>query len=726
MTLSHCALHQKFSGVCFYCIMRLSDPEKTNQLTSNLQQLHTQSPDIQLNWLNAIKQSVESMHSTVFMRWLSSCYLIESCFEMLKYRRAICFALDIIDDFVVLLPGTQLTKLCLTHFNSLVHLAGSENVTIRASICRLMYSIGIHLVAFESVDGAKLINTLFSILRKQNFKIQGFERDIILPMSTEDELQRYIPRYVQIMHENCMMAIGMVVYGRDHNVAHNHLLISKLPRIGMQMLRFVQEKRPICYPESQKADTAACILGCLLQLPLYDEIEDFEDEDWTHSFAILDKICDDEFLKQVQISVKSLLSDTPENLEKILKKVSRKKHRAPKIPDEEDHAKAVESTQRALISLVSIFSNVSFFPDLVPRMLFAVPTLLYIAKDRHIPKGQPCFYSNILNDLCLTKGVHRDPNFLPHKFLLNSFSPPLKETCFLGLLRVRKWMCAVSPDSADTGSPLPEVSNPPFSDIPLELWSPDTAYFLYQQAKQLSMTCRRRGNFAFADKDFNYAACQYSSALLLTSFEEEDLLITIPEVKVKQETMLELLPPLLYYKAKRIADRFIFKTNRAECWLRIKGMHDRANLDASNAIEEINILCYELSEMYPIESLMPDFKSGDDNDQLIYRSMLVSDDLWEKNERRIKRAEECFQLEKRQEQEYFNSIRNIRSDNDDYSEESGDTDFSEDRQNYEKFVREDHFMNENAQFEEIKRITRSIDKNGKITTMQIVQKVEKK
>jgi hypothetical protein len=232
-------------------------------------------------------------------------------------------------------------------------------------------------------------------------------------------------------------------------------------------------------------------------------------------------------------------------------------------------------------------------------------------------------------------------------------------------------MASVSPDSAESGLPLPEVSNSPFSDIPLEMWSPDTAYLLYQQAKQLSMTCRRRGNFAFADKDFRYAACQYTSALLLTSFEEEDLLMTIPQPRANKESLLELLPPMLYYKANRVADRFIFRSNRAECWLRVKGMHDRANLDASNAIEEIQMMAFELAEMYPIETLMN--TKSDLSDQVVYRSLLVSDDLWYKNERRIKRAEECYQLEKRQEESYYNDIEEM--DNEIMEEDMGNGEF---------------------------------------------------
>ena len=636
--------------------MRLEDPDKSNQLVSNLQQLQNQSVEVQSSWLNAIKQSVESMHSTVFMKWLTSCYLLEACFELTKFKRSVCCALDILDDFVLLLPSQRLTKLFITHMTALMQLTSNDNVTIRASVCRLLYSIGMNLPVFSTIDTVKLTNALLGMLKKTHFKIQLYERDVILPMSTEEELQKYIPRYVQILHETCMKTIGMVVYGRIHDIPHNSKLLSSVPRFSVQLMSHVQEKRPICYPESQKADTASSILASLLQLPLFDEMEDFDDEDWSNAYSNLEKTCTVEFIKQLQSSIKSLLSDTPEQLDKLLKKVSRKKHRAPKIPDEEDHAKAVESTHRALISLVSILCNITFFSDLITRMLSTIPTLLYITKEKHIPKSQPSFYRNILNDLCLCKGVHRDPNFQPNRFLLNCFSAPLKDTAYLALLRIRKYLVSISPESCETGQPLQEVLMPPFSDIPLELWNPDTAYLMYQQAKQLSMICRRRGNFAFADKDFRYAACQYSSALFLTGFEEEDLLMTIPQIRQNKESVLELLPTLLYYKAKRMSDRFVFKTNRAECWLRIKGMHDRANLDASNAIEEINMMCFELAEMYPIETLIMRKEPSGKSDQLVYRSMLVSDDLWDKNERRIKRAEECYLLEKRQEESYFNEI----------------------------------------------------------------------
>eukprot|EP00835_Amoeboradix_gromovi_P000727 NODE_27_length_33950_cov_0.349739.p5 type:complete len:717 gc:universal NODE_27_length_33950_cov_0.349739:13214-15364(+) len=671
---NHCALHSKFSSVCFYCIMRLNDPEKTSQLTSNLQQLHTQSSDLQLSWLNAIKQSIESMHSTVFMKWLTTCYLLESCFEMFKFNRSTCFALDILDDFVVLLPCSRVTRLCITNFSMITQLTSSENVTIRASVCRLLYSIGIHLPVFTSIDTVKLTLSLLAVMNKQasQYKLKSFERDVILPMSTDEEMARYIPRYVQIMQENCMMTLGMVIYGRVHDIPHNHLLISSIPHLGNQLLKHVQERRPSCYPESQKSDVAASALAALLQLPLYDEVEDFDDEDWSNAFSNLEKTCTTEFIQKIQVAIKSLLLDTPENIEKMLKKQIKKKHKIPRPPNEEDHAKAVESTHRALISLVSILCNLSFFSDLTTRILSTIPTLLYIVKEKHIPKPQAPFYRNILNDLCLAKGVHRDPNFHPSRFLLNSFSAPLRDTTILALLRIRRWLVSVSPDSAESGVPVAEVSQSPFSDIPLEMWSPDTAYLLYQQAKQLSMTCRRRGNFAFADKDCKYAACQYTSALLLTSFEEEDLLIRLPPVK-SSEPALEFLPPMLYFKSKRVADRFIFKSNRAECWLRVQGMHDRANLDASNAIEEMNMMVFELAEMFPLE------QNHDKSDQLAYRSLLVGDDLWEKNERRIKRADECFLAEKRQEQDYYNEI-NAREEmvngdeNEEYIEEDSDLD----------------------------------------------------
>ena len=81
-------------------------------------------------------------------------------------------------------------------------------------------------------------------------------------------------------------------------------------------------------------------------------------------------------------------------------------------------------------------------------------------------------------------------------------------------------------------------------------------------------------------------------------------------------------------------------------------MHEYAHTDARIAIEEVHAMVDILQDSYPME-------------ERFYRRCLVSDDLWDKNERRIKRAIESFLLEQQDLEgssgdELFDKVEEIR------------------------------------------------------------------
>eukprot|EP01116_Phalansterium_solitarium_P022382 TRINITY_DN7371_c0_g1_i1.p1 TRINITY_DN7371_c0_g1~~TRINITY_DN7371_c0_g1_i1.p1 ORF type:complete len:616 (-),score=130.67 TRINITY_DN7371_c0_g1_i1:975-2822(-) len=272
-------------GSCNSFVLQLSEPARVAALSAQLEELPTKDSELQCRFLRRLHKDLES--NDVDLRAVAvllRCGLADALFKLLPsaQARVPTLACNVLRNLLMLqirdrhvLQRAAQTDVLLVLRECLC--SGTVPTRLSAAQC-------LHLIFRRSEEAClnevapSIITALCDLASIDDEVVRGealASFSVLLDigpenlLGTETKLQ-YVPRFVGIVHEVALHALGQAIYVRAKSV-HLRLQLLRLPGLLPLLFQFIKQPVPAMFPESLASMRAAEVLLALCRMePVYD------------------------------------------------------------------------------------------------------------------------------------------------------------------------------------------------------------------------------------------------------------------------------------------------------------------------------------------------------------------------------------------------------------------------------------------------------------------------